>query len=218
MDSVSHTVKRPRRYNSPLRAGQAAATRQQLLDAAWQLFTKQGYAATTVSQVASAAGVSVDTLYTAVGRKPVLLREVVESAISGTSRAVPAEERDYVIQVRAAGEASTKMHIYAQAVVGMSPRTAPVFIALRDAALTDADCAALEVEISSRRAANMLLFAADLRLTGELREDLADAYIADVVWATASAEHYTQLVATRGWSPQQFGDYLAELWQRMFIE
>ena len=45
-------VKTPRSYSSPLRAEQAAATRQQVLDAARQLFTTRGYAATTVGQVA----------------------------------------------------------------------------------------------------------------------------------------------------------------------
>jgi AcrR family transcriptional regulator len=210
------TVNSPRRYSSPLRAGQAATTRLQVLDAAWQLFTTQGYVATTVTQVAVAAGVSVDTLYATVGRKPVILREVVESAISGTGNAVPAEERDYVIRVRQASGAAMKIRIYADAVAAMSPRTAPVFIALRDAAHTDAECASLETEISFRRASNMLLFAADLRATGELRTDVSDQFIADVVWATAGAEHYTQLVMARGWTSQQFGDYLAEVWTRMF--
>jgi AcrR family transcriptional regulator len=210
------TVNSPRRYSSPLRTGQAATTRLQVLDAAWQLFTTQGYVATTVTQVAVAAGVSVDTLYATVGRKPVILREVVESAISGTGNAVPAEERDYVIRVRQASGAAMKIRIYADAVAAMSPRTAPVFIALRDAAHTDAECASLETEISFRRASNMLLFAADLRDTGELRTDVSDQFIADVVWATAGAEHYTQLVMARGWTSQQFGDYLAEVWTRMF--
>jgi AcrR family transcriptional regulator len=213
---VTETVNSPRRYSSPLRAGQAAATRLQVLDAAWQLFTTQGYVATTVTQVAVAAGVSVDTLYATVGRKPVILREVVESAISGTGNAVPAEERDYVIKVRQAGDAATKIRIYADAVAAVSPRTAPVFLALRDAAHTDAECASLETEISSRRASNMLLFAADLRVTGELRTDVSDQFIADVVWATAGAEHYAQLVMARDWTSQQYGDYLAEVWTRMF--
>ncbi len=214
---MTDAVKGPRRYSSPLRAGQAAVTREHVLAAAWQLFTTRGYAATTVSQVAAAAAVSVDTLYATVGRKPVLMREVLESAISGTAHAVPAEERDYVVRVRAARGAATKIRIYAKAVAAMSPRTAPVFMALRDAAHTDRDCAALENEISSRRAKNMLLFAADLRSTSELRVALSDQYIADIVWATAGAEHYTQLVSLRGWTPDEFGDYLSELWTRLFV-
>ena len=99
----------------------------------------------------------------------------------------------------------------------MSPRTAPVLVALRDAAHTDTDCAALFTEITNRRAANMLKLAADLRSIGELRRELSDQYVADVVWATAGFEHYVQLVAGREWTPPAFGEYLPELWGRLFL-
>ena len=210
-------VKGARGYSSPLRLEQAALTRSQVLAAAAGLFTSQGYPATTVTQVARAAGVSVDTLYATVGRKSEILREVVEAAISGTGRTVPAEERDYVIAGRAALGADMKIRIYADAVAAMSPRTAPVFAALRDAASTDAACASLDIEIATRRADNMLRFAADLRSTGELRSEITDQFIADTVWAMAGWEHYRQLVGGRGWTAVQFGDYLRETWTRLFV-
>ena len=46
-------------------------------------------AATTVADIAAAAGVHVRPSYELVGRKPVILRELLERAISGTDRAVP---------------------------------------------------------------------------------------------------------------------------------
>lgn len=213
---MTNTVKSVRQYNSVLRAELAATTRHRVLASAWSLFTAQGYAATTVSQVARAAGVSVDTLYATVGRKPVLLREVVESAISGEDRAVPAQDRDYVMRVREAPEARAKIRIYSEAVAAMSPRTAPVFMALRDAAKTESDCDALDREISSRRAANMLLFASDLRGTGSVRPELTDQFVADVIWSTAGAEHFTQL-SSRGWGTTEYGEYLRDLWTRLLL-
>ena len=95
-----------RTYSSPLRASQSLATRHRVLVAAWELFTTRGFAATTVGRVAARAEVSVDTLYSTVGRKPDLLRAVVESAISGTDETVPAEQRDYVNHMRAASGAT----------------------------------------------------------------------------------------------------------------
>ena len=214
---MANSVNSRRTYSSPLRLGQAVATRHRVLAAAWELFTTRGFAATTVGRVAALAEVSVDTLYTTVGRKPDLLRAVVESAISGTDDTVPAEQRDYVNHMRAASGATEKITIYADAVAAMSPRTAPIFVALRDAAQTDPDCAALFAEITNRRAANMLRLAADLRSTGELRPELSDRYVADVVWATAGFEHYVQLIAGREWTPEEFGEYLRELWARLFL-
>ena len=58
-----------RPYESPLRREQAAATRRQILQAAQRLFERQGYAATTIAQIAAEAGVSVKTVYVAFDTK-----------------------------------------------------------------------------------------------------------------------------------------------------
>ena len=71
------TPVRTRSYRSPRRQEQAAATRRSVLRAARDLFTRDGYATTTVTAVATAAGVSLDTVYASVGRKPELLLEVI---------------------------------------------------------------------------------------------------------------------------------------------
>jgi AcrR family transcriptional regulator len=217
LDLVAEDVKPRRRYHAPQRAERAAATRRAVLDAAYELFTRRGYAGTTVAQIAERAGVNVDTLYAAVGRKPALLREVVETAISGQDRAVPAEERDYVRAIRAAATAGEKIDLYAGALARIAPRTGPVFRALRDAATRDPDCAALHTEITRRRAANMLLFAVDLRATGELRADLTDDEVADIVWSMNAAEYYNLLVDDRGWTPQRYGAFLADAWRRLLL-
>lgn len=213
---MSEDVKR-RAYHAPRRAEQAVATRRAVLAAARELFTSQGYSVTTVAAIAERAGVAVDTVYATIGRKPAVLREVVESAISGVDRAVPAAERDYVRAVRAAPTAGEKIDAYATALAHMGPRTAPVFRALRDAASRDPECAALHREITERRAGNMLLFAAELRGTGELRDDLSDQEIADIVWSMNAADYYLLLVAERRWTPERYGIYLADAWRRILL-
>lgn len=217
MALVSDEVKTRRRYESALRREQSSLTRVRIVEAATRLFTTDGYAAVSVGRIAADAGVAVDTLYALVGRKPALLREVVEVAISGAPGAVAADDRDYVRRVRAAPTAGEKLRIYAESIAEMSPRTGPVFMALRDAARLDADCLALDREIAERRAANMLRFAADLRATGQVRADLPDRFVADVVWATAGPQHYSELADGRGWTAAEFGDYLVETWSRLFL-
>src|SRR5690348_5623743 len=104
-----------RRYHSPRRKEQAAATRDAVLAAARNLFVEEGYRSTTVAGIARQAGVAVDTVYATIGRKPDLLREVVETAISGTGQAVPAEHRDYVIRIGGTADPVEKIRIYAEA-------------------------------------------------------------------------------------------------------
>jgi AcrR family transcriptional regulator len=206
-----------RAYRSPQRAAAAQATRHAVLEAARSLFTERGYAKTGMTDIAARAGVAVDTIYASVGRKPDLMRALLETAISGTDEAVPPEERDYVQRIRSACTAGAKLAVYAQAVASIGVRMAPVHRALREAALTDAACAALRDEISARRAANMEMFAADLRSTGEVRDDLTDRDVADIVWSMNDADYYALLVGGRGWSPERFAGWLSEAWTRTLL-
>lgn len=214
---MDEDVKTRRHYHSPQRQQRAVHTRLAVLDAARELFASRGYDATTVAQIAERAGVAIDTVYAAVGRKPALLRELLETAISGQDHAVAAEQRDYVQAIRAAPTARAKIGAYAAAIGSMGPRTAPIHAALREAATGDPECAALWREISERRAANMRLFAADLRATGQLRADLSDQEVADIVWSMNAPEYYLLLVERRGWSPRRFAEYLADAWNRVLL-
>lgn len=215
MDGHKGSAKRS--YRSPRRAQQAADTRRAVLTAARDLFVEQGYPATTVADIASRAGVAVDTVYGAVGRKPVLLRETVEASISGQGMAVPAEEREYVLRVHAAPTADEKIRIYAHAISRIQPRLAPIFLALRDAAPDDPECAELWKQIADRRAANMRLFIAELSQTGELRDDVGQDELADAVWSMNGPEYWLLLVGQRGWTPDRFAGWLADAWSRLLL-
>jgi hypothetical protein len=59
----------------------------------------------------------------------------------------------------------------------------------------------------------MRLLAADLRTTGEVRTDLDDAAIADLVWSTNSWEYF-DLLRRRGFTPSRYAAHLADLWFR----
>ncbi|HEV2778985.1 MAG TPA: TetR family transcriptional regulator [Actinophytocola sp.] len=206
-----------RGYHSPLRAEQARRTRTAILDAARRLFTEKGYAATTVATIAAEAGVAVDTVYAAVGPKPAVFRLLVETAISGTDQAVPAEQRDYVQRIREAGTARRKIELYAAAVRAIGERMAPLFLVLRAAAPHADELAGMHREIGERRARNMRLFAKELATTGELRSNLSLEEIADIIWSMNSAEFYALLVHERGWSPPRFEHFLADAWCRLLL-
>ncbi|MBA2697181.1 MAG: TetR/AcrR family transcriptional regulator [Nocardioidaceae bacterium] len=205
-----------RAYLSPRRQEQAAATRREILKAARDLFTRQGYAETTVAAVARRARVSVDTIYASVGRKPQLLLAVIDTVLGGGDDPLPAEQRDYVQEIRAAETAVAKIHVYAAALGRLLPATASLQEALRHAAQTDTDCAAVWRGLTERRAANMLLFASDLRKTNAIRDDLTDDYVADVVWSTNSVEYFL-LLRQRGWTSEQYARWLEDLWCRTLL-
>lgn len=207
-----------RRYHSPVRAERAEQTRAAIIDAARGLLISEGFAGTTVHRIAALAGVNVDTIYRSIGRKGDVVRAVVESAISGLPQTVPAAQRDYVKQIAAAATAGEKIDLYAAAITRIQPRVAPVFAALRDASRGDTASRELWQEIAERRARNMRDFAADLRATEELRDDLDDETIADIIWSMNSPEYWILLIEGRGWSPDQFQAYIADAWRRMLLD
>lgn len=206
----------PRPYRSPRREEQAARTRHAILQAARHLFVGRGYAETTVADVARAAGVSVDTLYASVGRKPQLLLAVHDMELGSSDAPIPALQREYVAAVTSAEGARAKLATYAEALGRVFPTAVPLAEALRVAALGDAECRRVWDGLNARRAANMLLLARDLRSTGELREDLTDEDVAHLIWTTNSPEFY-QLVTSGGRTGEDYAATVRDLWTRTLL-
>jgi AcrR family transcriptional regulator len=205
-----------RAYRSDARRRQAEATRHAVLQAALRLFTRHGYVDTGVADVAAAAGVSVDTVYASVGRKPQLLLAVHDMVLGSADEPIPAEQRDYVRAVRAAQGARAKIAVYAEAMGRLLPRTVPLADALRVAALSDPECRSVWDGLNERRAANMRLLAADLRATGELRADLGDDEVAHLVWSLNSPEFYL-LATSRGRTAEQYAALVRDVWTRTLL-
>ena len=204
-------------YDASLRRERSGVRRQRIVDAARDFMIEHGYRATKVSAVAARAGVNVDTVYELVGRKPILLRELIEQAISGADHAVVAEARDYVVAMRAESDPARKLTIYAHAIRETQERLAPLLLALREASSTEPEAEQVWKEISDRRAANMRKLVSDLRDAGGLRTGLSVGEAADVVWATNSPELYVMLTRERGWSPSKYEQWLGDTWCRLLL-
>jgi AcrR family transcriptional regulator len=216
MQPMSRPVK-PRSYDRTRRQAASADTRRRILEAARALLLEHGYGATTVAHIAQRAEVNTDTVYTLVGRKPVILRTLIEVALSGTDEPVVAQQRDYVLAIRVEPDPRRKLVIYAKAVRAIHERLAPLVVLLRDTAATEPEAAAVWHEISERRAANMRELARDLRAAGGLRQGLNVAQAADVLWATNSPDLYVLFTGDRGWSGARYERWLADAWQRLLL-
>lgn len=214
MKVVASSVKRS--YDNERRTAQSRDTKQRILEAARQLLMAKGYRATTIAQVAGAAGVHHDTIYALVGRKPEILRELIEMAISGADGPVAPEEREYVQRMRAEPDPHQKLAIYASAVRAIQTRMAPLLLALRDASSTEPEAEQVWQAISERRATNMCRLVVDLG-EGVLRPELSEDVAADIIWTTASSEVFLLLTAERRWSLRQYEEWLRETWCRLLL-
>ena len=83
-----------RRYDaSGASHARAAATQLEIVGAAHDLFIAKGYAATTVGDIAAAAGVSAPTIFTAFGTKAGILKRCIDVALAGDPADVAVADR-----------------------------------------------------------------------------------------------------------------------------
>jgi len=214
---MSLPVKR-RRYDNSGRQRTAAERRQRILDSASELFATRGYAATTMAEIASAAGVALDTIYDTIGTKPQLFRLLIETAISGVDRPVAVLDRDYIARLRAEPDPVAKLAFYATALSQIHRRLAPLCLAARAISHEDPELSEIWEAMHARRARNMPLLIEHLKSTGALRADITAAEAADTVWAINSTEVYLLLRDQRGWSDQQYEAWLARTLARLLLD
>jgi AcrR family transcriptional regulator len=187
-----------RAYRSPVRDRQRQATRAAVIDGARELFLEQGYAKTSITEIAGAAGVSPETVYAVFGTKREVLRAVVETAATGVEgRAVV--DAELLARVRAASDARARLDVMADATLEMLTRVGPLDEVVRAAAIGDEDIASLAKAHEAQRLRDIRVLVGLLAEVGPLRMSQRDAV--DVMWALArSTGFYRNLAVDRGWS------------------
>jgi hypothetical protein len=63
----------------------------------------------------------------------------------------------------------------------------------------------------------MRLLAQELTATGRTRRELSIDKIADILWSLNSPEFFLLLVGQRGWSHEEFAQWLADSWVRLLL-
>lgn len=208
MPSHTRHVKRNRAYDASGRRERARESRTRIVEIAERLFLRDGYSATSIADIADAAGVSADTIYKAFGGKAGLVRAIRDRALRGEGP-VPAEDRSDAIQ---ASEADPRAIIRAWGafVTELAPAVSPMLVLVRDVAASDPEVRALRDELDADRLSRMTQNARRLRAAGHLRANVTLAEAADVLWTYSSPELYELLVLRRGWSVARYGQFVAD--------
>jgi len=208
----------PRRaYDSSRRQAAALQRRLEALAAARRLFGEKGYAATTMADIAAAAGVNVDTLYAGLGTKAELFALLLETELAETLESIPAERRNYVAAMEMEPEPHRKLEIFATAVSEIWERMAPLLHVLQTGAAADETLAEIWDDFLRQRLENLRLLIDALQPTGAMRGDLDPAEAAETAWALSSTEVYALLTRTRGWTTARYRDWLADAFERLLL-
>lgn len=192
-----------------LRAEQARLTRRRIVEAATALFLEQGYVSTTLAEIAAAAGVSVQTVYNAVGGKAVVLKAAYDVVLAGDDEPVPIAERPTIRAMVDATDGRSALGWYARLARELGERTLPLVTVLYAQASSDPDLDAHVATIEGERATGTRRTAELVANRFGLRTGLDVDAAADVLWTLTAPDVADRLVRRRDWGWDRYETWLA---------
>jgi AcrR family transcriptional regulator len=211
---MSKPVKK-RAYSSAVREEQATRTRTRIVDAAGALFETNGYARTTIRQIAEQADVATDTVYAIFGSKARVLTALIDSRLAPGGDVANVMDRPEAQAVRDEPDPRRQLHLFARDMAATAGRVRGVFEILRTASAVEPEMAAILVEMNGYRLANMRRVASWVAEHGSLRVDVDRA--AEIIWVLASPDVATMLRDGRGWSVDEHAEWLEDALVRTLL-
>jgi AcrR family transcriptional regulator len=208
-----------RSYDSRLRDARAEATRLAIVAAAGRLFAERGYAATSMEEIAVAAGVGRATVFTAVGGKTELLTEAYRLAVRGPANAnTPLGQQARSRRISAEADAHKLLAGYAGVMVEVGRRLAPLYEAVRAAAHADPEARELWQLITEERRTAATGIVRRLAERKALLHDLDRQSASDILWVLNDPALYQLLVTQRRWTQRRFRSWLTHSMQTQLLE
>jgi AcrR family transcriptional regulator len=197
-------VSSERRYRSSLRDEQAQQTRKRIRESARRLFADQGFASTTVAQIAKEAGVSQPTVYAAYESKAgivlAMLDDMQESVDVGPRIKATMEGSD----------ARQQLRMWLAAHVDLFNAGADILRAAMQASESPEVRTLVERGDAARRAViEGLVGQWDAR--GVLRDGLSPADAADRLWLLTTVEGFLNATDRLGWKTYDYERWVGDL-------
>jgi AcrR family transcriptional regulator len=198
------------------REHKALLTRHRILDAAEVLFVRDGYTATTIAAIAQEADVAVQTVYAVFRNKRAILQELLAVRVLDDDEAIPqrfparVHTRDDWLALEREPDPRRQLGLLAAVATHIGSRIAGIYQVLAGAAGSDREIAVLYRDQQQARYKDQQRLARSLGRKGALRAGLSEKKATDIMWAIATPNTYHALVVERGWSKQDYEQFLAE--------
>jgi AcrR family transcriptional regulator len=192
------------------RSERAEQTRRRILDAATSLFDEKGYSLTTIEAIAARADVAVETVYSRFRNKANLLEAILEPAIVGVDDGRDLFDRPEIAEIRDCKDQRTQLRLLARFSRGILERTHILHGILRSAASSDPNAAELQRRDAKRRGDGQRVYIDMLIANGPLRGGLTAESAAATYSVLSNPSTYSLLVGERGWTADQFEQWLGD--------
>jgi len=199
---LAKTKERP--YRSLVRQRRADDTRRRIIEATRKLLQSEGYAGMTIDAIAQRAEVSAQSVYAIFKSKTGILIELLNQATFG------ADYEDAVRKALSASDPETRLRLAAPIARQIHDAQSATFDLLRGAGVVAPELAKLEQQRESLRYERQERMIISLRDAGRLRLGLDHGTARDIFWMLTGRDVYRMLVRERGWSSQEYQDWLAD--------
>jgi AcrR family transcriptional regulator len=196
---------------SSRRQAQAQETKRLVLDAALALFTRRGYGATSVNEIAAEAGVAVPTVYASVGTKPELLRLLLDRVDE------QAQVADRVARVLAADQPRDVLAAQVSLTRALVEHAGPIIVALRSAAGVEPGLASAYAEGMVRHRTGSEATVQRIADAGALRGDVPPGRAVAVLATLTRPVSWEALTGEFGWSFDEAESWLTDVLSRELL-
>ena len=158
----------------------------------------------TIEAIAKRAQVSVPTVYAVLKSKTGILTALLDQSMFGP------DYDDIIRYARSTTDPETRLRRAAAVARQIRSAQSAAFELMRGAGVVAPELAKLEQQrerLRYEREESVITF---LRESGKLRTGLSHQGARDIFWMLTGGDVYRMLVQERGWSPQQYQDWLAD--------
>lgn len=192
-------------------SSKSSETRDRILDAAARLLEEQGPDGASLKDIARAASVSRQAIYLHFENRTGLLVALVQRF--DEAEGLPAA----VASVMASPTGVAALERAIEVLAEFAPRLHRLASVLDSSRLSDpAMAAAFEDRMESRRRAFRGIFER-VAAEGRLRPEWTVEHAADAFWALSTPKSYSDLVVDRGWTLEEYTEYLRRVTFSTFV-
>lgn len=180
------------------------ATHWRIVKAAYRLFCGQGYAGTTMAEIAEAAGVAVQSVYFTFHTKAALLSRAYDFAVMGEEEPQIPQRQAWYEAMSAEPDVTQALRHFVTGVGEITRRVTPLSLAAQVAADGDPDTARVMAFHDGMQADAYREVVKLLSAKAGLRPGLSLERGTDLLLLYAGTEVYHVMVEMRGWSHDEW--------------
>jgi AcrR family transcriptional regulator len=199
------------------RRDRARATRLRITKAAYTLFCDRGYAGTTMSDVANASGVAVQTVYFTFHTKSELLSRAYDYAVLGEGDPVPPDQAAWYRKMTDEPDVTAALRQAVGGIGAIMTRATPLDTVVRASAGSDPDTAKVREFHERWRAQGYRAIVEILATKAVFRVNVSPERATELLLLYLGMDVYRVLVLDFGWTHQAWIDWtVATVGEQLF--